>query len=298
MSTFYSEKESNILKTWAYLTLMSLFVVAVGWGVSYYTGNYFFLWFGLIISIVSSFYSYFYSDKLVLRMSSAQEIEKADYPEYYRAVENLTIAEGMPMPKLYILKESQPNAFATGRNPDNSVIAVTEGLLRVMDRSELEAVLAHELSHIKNRDILLQTVVVVLAATVAFLSRIFVRSTMFGRRSNNKGGAITLVVALLAAILAPLVATVIKLAVSRKREYLADSSAALMTRHPQALADALEKIKNYPKTMEVASDATAHLYIMNPFREEDDKGQKWIHKLFATHPPLEERIQKLKEVDV
>ena len=298
MATFYGEKESNILKTWAYLTLMSLFVVAVGWGVSYYTGNYFFLWFGLFISITSSFYSYFYSDKLVLKMSNAKKIEKDDYPEYFRIVENLTMAEGMPMPDLYILRESQPNAFATGRNPENSVVAVTEGLLRIMDRTELEAVLAHELSHIKNRDVLLQTVVVVLAATVAFISRIFIRSTMFGRRNNNKGGAITLVMALLAAILAPLVATILKLAVSRKREYLADSSAALMTRHPQALADALEKIKNYPSSLQSANDATAHLYIMNPFRENDDKGQKWIHKLFSTHPPLEERIKKLKEIDV
>lgn len=297
MATFYGEKESNILKTWIYLTLMSLFVLAVGWGISYYTGSYIFLWIALAISIFSSFYSYFYSDKLVLRMSNAKEVKKSEYPEYYRLVENLAMSEGMPMPNLYILNESQPNAFATGRNPENSVIAVTKGLLQLMDRSELEAVLAHELSHIKNRDVLLSTVVVVLAATVAFLSRIFVRSTMFGRRSKGKGGAITLIIALFAAILAPLVATVIKLAISRKREYLADSSAALMTRHPQALAEALEKIKNYPKSMQSASDATAHLYIINPFRE-DDKGQKWIHKLFATHPPLEERIQNLKDIDV
>ncbi|MGM0439453.1 MAG: M48 family metallopeptidase [Patescibacteria group bacterium] len=294
--TFYGEKESNILKTWAYLTLMSLFVVAVGWCISYYTGSYIFLWIGLIVSIFSSFFSYFYSDKLVLRMSNAKEIEKDDYPEYYRIVENLTISEGMPMPKLFIIEEDQPNAFATGRNPENSVIAVTRGLLEIMDRTELEAVLAHELSHIKNRDILLSTVVVVLAATVAFMSRIFLRSTMFGRRNEGKGGVITLIFALLAAILAPLVATIIKLAVSRKREYLADSSAALMTRHPQGLAEALQKIKDFPKSMEKASDATAHLYIMNPFREDD--GQKWIHKLFATHPPLEERIKKLQEIDV
>ncbi len=298
MATFYGEKESNILKTWIYLTLMSLFVVAVGWGISYYTGSYIFLWVGLIVSIFSSFYSYFYSDKLVLRMSKAKKAKREDYAEYYRIVENLTISEGMLMPELFILKESQPNAFATGRNPENSVIAVTEGLLRVMDRSELEAVLAHELSHIKNRDVLLSTVVVVLAATVALMSRIFLRSTMFGRRGRGKGGLITLIFALVVALLAPLIATVIKLAVSRKREYLADSSAALMTRHPQALADALEKIKSYPKSMKAASDATAHLYIMNPFREDDDEGQKWIHKLFATHPPLEERIQKLKEVDI
>ncbi len=298
MATFYGEKESNILKTWIYLTLMSLFIVAVGWAISQYTGSYMFLWIGLVISIFGSFYSYFYSDKLVLRMSNAEVAKKSEYPEYYRLVENLAMSEGMPMPELYILKEDQPNAFATGRNPDNSVIAATQGLLDIMDRLELEAVLAHELSHIKNRDILLQTVVVVLAATVAFTSRIFLRSAMFGRRSRNKGGIITLVFALLVAILAPLVATILKLAVSRKREHLADSSAALMTRHPQALADALEKIKNYPKSMKTANDATAHLYIMNPFRNDTDKKQKWIHKLFSTHPPLEERIGKLKEIDI
>jgi len=296
MSTFYNEKRSNIIKTWAYLTLMSLFVVGVGWVISYNTGSYIFLWFALLLSIFSSFYSYFYSDKLVLKMSKARKVKKEEAPEFYRIVENLTISQGMPMPQLFILEESQPNAFATGRNPENSVIAVTRGLLEMMDKTELEAVLAHELSHIKNRDVLLSTVVVVLAATVAFLSRIFLRSTFLGGRDRKKGGALMLIIALLVAILSPIVATVIQLAISRKREYLADSSAALMTRHPQALSEALQKIKNYPQGMEAASDATAHLYIMNPFRE--DEGQKWIHKLFSTHPPLEERIAKISEIDV
>lgn len=295
MATFYSEKKSNIIKTWIYLTLLSLFVAGVGWVISFYTGNYFFLWFALLVSIFTSFFSYFYSDKMVLKMSNARPVDEKEVPEFYRAVENLTISEGLPMPKLFIIDESQPNAFATGRNPKNSVIAVTSGLLDMMDRTELEAVLAHELSHIKNRDILLSTAVVVLAATVAFSSRIFLRSAFLGG-DREGGGAITLIIALVVAILAPLVATVVKLAISRKREYLADSSAALMTRHPKALAEALQKIKDYPKTMETASDATAHLYIMNPFRE--DEGQKWIHKLFATHPPLEERIEKINEIDV
>jgi heat shock protein HtpX len=275
---------------------MSLFVVGVGWVISYNTGSYIFLWFALLLSIFSSFYSYFYSDKLVLKMSKARKVKKEEAPEFYRIVENLTISQGMPMPQLFILEESQPNAFATGRNPENSVIAVTRGLLEMMDKTELEAVLAHELSHIKNRDVLLSTVVVVLAATVAFLSRIFLRSTFLGGRDRKKGGALMLIIALLVAILSPIVATVIQLAISRKREYLADSSAALMTRHPQALSEALQKIKNYPQGMEAASDATAHLYIMNPFRE--DEGQKWIHKLFSTHPPLEERIAKISEIDV
>ncbi len=200
------------------------------------------------------------------------------------------------MPNLFIVEDSQPNAFATGRNPKNGVIAVTRGLLEMMDRAELEAVLAHELSHIKNRDILLSTVVVVLATAIAFLSRIFFRSAFLGRRGRNKGSALTLVIALIVAILAPLVATVIKLAVSRKREHLADASAAIMTRHPQALSAALQKIKNYPQSMQNASDATAHLYIVNPFRGEE--GKRWIHRLFSTHPPLEDRISKLKEIDV
>jgi len=296
MPTFYSEKKSNIIKTWLYLTLMSVLVVAVGWVIAQQTGNYLFLWIALVLSLVSSFSSYFYSDKLVLKISKAHEIEKEDAPEFFRTVENLTIAEGLPMPDLYIIEEDQPNAFATGRNPENSVIAVTRGLLEMMDRTELEAVLAHELSHIKNRDFLLSTVVVVLAATVAFLSRIFLRSALFGRR--GKGGIVKLVVALVVAVLAPLIATIIKLAVSRKREHLADSSAALMTRHPQALAEALQKIKEYPKSMEKASEATAHLYIMSPFRENEEEKSSWLRKLFSTHPPLEERIQQIKEVDV
>lgn len=296
MATFYSEKEANVIKTWIYLTLLSLFVAGVGWVISYYTGSYFFLWFALLLSIFTSFFSYFYSDKMVLKMSKARPVEKEEAPEFYRLVENLTISEGLPMPKLFIIDESQPNAFATGRNPENSVIAVTRGLLEMMDRTELEAVLAHELSHIKNRDILLSTAVVVLAATVAFLSRIFLRSAFLGGRNRKGGGVVTLIIALVVAILAPLVATVVKLAISRKREYLADSSAALMTRHPKALAEALQRIKDYPKTMQAASDATAHLYIMNPFRE--DEGQKWIHKLFSTHPPLEERIEKIEQIDV
>ncbi len=295
MATFYSEKESNILKTWLYLTLMSLFVVGVGWGVSYYTGDFVFLWIALIFSVFSSFFSYFYSDKLVLRISNAKEIKKENAPEFYRVVENLTIAEGLPMPNLFIIEESQPNAFATGRNPKNSVVAVTRGLLEMMDRSELEAVVAHELSHIKNRDILLSTAVVVLALTVSFLSRIFLRSAIFGRRGGKKGGIITLVVALIVAILAPLIATIMKLALSRRREYLADSSAAIMTRHPQALASALQKIGEYPRSLSTASDATAHLYIMNPFRGKEKK--RWMHKLFSTHPPLEERIEKIKSID-
>lgn len=296
MSTFYREKEINVLKTWFYLTLMSLFVIGVGWLISYQTGSYLFLWFAFVLSIFSSFYSYFYSDKLVLGISKAKEIKKDDAPELFRIVENLTISAGLSMPKIYIIEDNQPNAFATGRNPKNSVVAVTRGLLNMMDRVELEAVIAHELSHIKNRDILLSTVLVVLASAVALLSRIFLRSAFLGGGRRREGGAITLIVVLVVAILAPLVAMIMKLAVSRKREYLADSSAVLMTRHPQALADALQKIQNYPRSMRVGSDATAHLYIINPFRGRDKKN--WLHKLFSTHPPLSDRIAKIKSIDI
>ncbi len=296
MATFYSEVESNILKTWVYLILMSLFVVGMGYLFSVYFGDYLFFWIAIFLSIVFSFSSYFYSDKIILRMSSAKEIKKEDAPELYRVVENLSISQGLPMPKIVVIEDLHPNAFATGRNPQNSVIGVTRGLLDMMEKSELEAVVAHELSHIKNRDILLSTVVVVLAMAVTFLSRIFTRSAMFGGGGRREGGGLVIIlIAILVAILTPIISTIIRLAISRKREHLADASAVLMTRHPDSLARALIKIKEYPYSMKSANDATAHLYVVNPFRGKD--GQSWFHKLFSTHPPLEERIKRIKNID-
>ena len=250
-----------------------------------------------------SFTSYWHSDKIVLKMTHAKPIKKEQAPELYRIVENLCITAGTPMPRIYILKESQPNAFATGRDEKHAVVAVTKGLLDKLKRVELEGVIAHELSHIKNRDILLQTVVVILAGIIALVSYFFLRISflggMGGRRSSRGGGSaglIILIVGLIAAILAPLAATLIKLAISRKREFLADASGALLTRYPQGLARALEKISADSAPMKVANSATSHLFISSPFKGKQSKS--WFTKLFMTHPPVEERTKALRGMKV
>jgi len=248
-----------------------------------------------------NFISYFYSDKIVLSMTHAKPVTFEENPELYRIVENLCITAGLPMPKIYILPELAPNAFATGRNPKNAAIAVTEGLLRKLDRSELEGVIGHELSHIGNRDVLLQTVVVVLVGTVSILADIFTRTAFWngGRKNNENGGifsAILMLIGIVFIILSPLIAQLIQLAISRKREFLADASSALLTRYPEGLARALEKIAANPTPMRYASTATAHLYIANPFKGK--QSQSWLVKLFMTHPPVEERIKALREMSV
>ncbi len=298
MGTFYGEAESNVLKTWVYLGIFSLLLIGVGWVISFATGDLFILYLAVIIAVVSSFISYWKSDTIVLKMSNAIEAPESEYPELHNLVENLAITTGLPKPDIYIINDGQPNAFATGRNPKNSVIAVTRGLIERLERNELEAVVAHELSHIQNRDVLVSTVAVVLAGAIALLSRIFLRSMLFGRRrrSNNKGNGLGIIIAVVVAILAPVFAMMLRFAVSRKREYLADSSAVLMTRYPDGLASALEKISSYPNSMESANEATANLFIANPLRGDENKG--FIKKLFMTHPPIEERIKKLREIDI
>ena len=244
-----------------------------------------------------SFTSYWFSDKIVLRMSRAKEIKKQDNPELYRLVENLCITAGLPLPRIYIIEEMSPNAFATGRNPEHAVIAVTRGLLEKLDRSELEGVLAHELSHIGNRDILLQTVVVILVGMVVLLSDWFLRWTLFGRgrRDSRQGGqlaGIMILIGFVLAILSPFFAALIQLAISRKREFLADADGALLTRYPEGLASALEKISQDQIPLRVANKATAHMYIANPF-----KGKK-VRKFFMTHPSVEERTKALRGMKV
>ena len=244
--------------------------------------------------------SYWYSDKIVLSLTRASPIEKRDNPELYRIVENLCITAGLPLPKIYILNEAQPNAFATGRNANHAVVVVTKGLLEKLERTELEGIIAHELSHIGNKDMLLQTIIVVLVGIVAMLSdfffRIGFRSQTRRRDSRDSSGTILMVFGILAAILAPIAAQLIQLAISRKREFLADASGALLTRYPEGLALALEKISQYPVQLRVASNATSHLFIINPFRGE--QSQNWISKLFSTHPPIEERIKALREMTI
>jgi heat shock protein HtpX len=263
--------------------------------------NQIFLILAVILAIFQSFFSYWYSDKIVLAMSRAKPIEKKDNPELYRLVENLCITAGLPLPKIYIINEAQPNAFATGRDEKHAVVAVTRGLLEKMERVELEGVISHELSHIGNKDMLLQTIVVVLVGIVAILSNFFLRISYWGgmRRRDlreDSGGAILAIFGILAAILAPFAATLIQLAISRKREFLADASGALLTRYPEGLARALEKISADPNPLRVANNATAHLYIASPFRGE--KKTNWFVKLFMTHPPIEERVKSLRGIKI
>ncbi len=300
MPSIYTHADSNNRKTWFLITGFLVFVIAVGWLFSQALQNSAILYLAVFLSIVTSFGSYWWSDKLVLSMAHAKLIEKKDNPELYRIVENLCITAGLPVPKIYIIDESQLNAFATGRNKNHAVVAVTRGLLERLDKTELEGVLAHELSHIGNQDMLLGTVVVVLAGIVSLLANFFLRISFSGRSNrdsdNNKAGGLLIILGLLAAILAPIAATLIKLAISRKREFLADADGALLTRYPEGLARALEKIDSDVTPMKVANTASAHLYIDSPFNEK--QSVNWFVKLFSTHPPIEERIKNLRDMQV
>lgn len=291
MASLYTHQDSNIVKTWVLLGLFFAVVVGVGWAISWYYQSPIILIIAVIFAIVMNVGSYWYSDKLALSMTHAKPADEREFQELHRIVENLAITAGLPKPKLYVITDPAPNAFATGRDPKHAVVAVTTGLLSVMERNELEGVLAHELSHIGNRDMLVMTVVVVLAGIIAIISDMFLRSLMFRGEGDNKAGALFAVLAIVGAILAPLAATLIKLAVSRKREYLADASGALLTRYPEGLASALRKLGSYQAPMKHANNATAHLFISNPFGA--GKMRNSIVHLFATHPPIESRIQAL-----
>ncbi len=254
-----------------------------------------------IIAVAMTFGSYYASDKIVLTISRARPVKKEDYPYLYNVVEGLAIAAGLPKPRCYVIDDTAPNAFASGRNPENSVIVVTTGLLQKLNRAELEGVIAHEMSHIKNYDVLVQTLAVVMVGIVALLSDWTLRTFFWGggrRRSRDRssgGGnaaAIFVVVALVLAILSPLIAQLLRLAISRKREFLADASGALLTRYPPGLASALRKLSADREPLEAANKATAHLYIVNPLK--DFKGK--VNKLFSTHPPIEERIAALEKM--
>ena len=302
MANLYTFKSQNIRKTWLLMGLFLIIIIAIGWFLSYYFNSPSIFYYALAFSLIMNFISYFYSDKIVLGMTHAKPVTFEENPELYRIVENLCITAGLPMPKIYILPEMAPNAFATGRNPKNAAIAITEGLLQKLDRSELEGVIGHELSHIGNRDILLQTVVVVLVGLVSMLADIFVRVSFWGggRKDDHSGGgllsAILMIIGVVFIILSPLIAQLIQLAISRKREFLADASSALLTRYPEGLARALEKIATDPVPMRYTSNATAHLYIANPFKGK--QSQSWLVKLFMTHPPIEDRVKALREMSV
>ncbi len=293
MATLYTHKDENIGKTWTLMFVFLCLVIALGWAVSWYFNNPGILYVAVLLALVMNVVSYWFSDTIVIAQARATPALPAEYPDLHRIVENLCITAGLPKPKLYILNDPSPNAFATGRNATHSAVAVTSGLLNMMDENELSGVLAHELSHIGNRDMLVSTVAVVLVGFISMASDIFLRTAMWGgNRDNNKNNnPVLMVLAVALLVLSPVFATLLQLAVSRKREFLADASGALLTRYPEGLASALRKIGSYSAPMKHASNATAHLYISNPFGAK--AASSYITRLFSTHPPIEERIKAL-----
>ena len=269
-----------------------VFVIGIGWVFAQIYGDSTILVFAVLFSSIMSIVSYWRSDKIVLAIHKAKPITPKNNPELYRIVENLCITAGLPTPKIYVVPELAPNAFATGRDPKHAVVAVTEGLLQKLDRSELEGVISHELSHIGNRDMLVSTMAVILVGFISLLADVFMRSLMWGGdRDRGKAGGVILLVGFALAILAPISASLIQLAISRKRELLADASGALLTRYPEGLASALKKIASDPAPMKSANNTTAHLWLEDPYK---GKKGKWLHKLFLTHPPVEQRIEALR----
>jgi len=293
MANLYQERSHNVFKTWALMAGFFLVVVGIGWAVSWYYGSPAILWGAVAFSVLMNVGSYWFSDKVALAMNHARPATREEFFDLYTVTENLAITAGLPMPKLYVIEDPAPNAFATGRDEKHAVVAATTGLLAILDRTELEGVIAHELSHIKNKDMLVMTVAVVLAGFVAIVADIFLRMSLFGggnRDDNGKAGIILAVLAVVAIILAPIAAQLIQLAISRRREFLADSSGALLTRYPEGLASALRKIAGDGRPMRHANHATAHLFIGNPFGAQ---AGKIMNRLFATHPPVEDRVRAL-----
>ena len=288
----YSQIESNKRKTALLISIFIAVIVALGYGLDWYMqGGGSIVFIAVIISVLMSIFSYYNSDKLALKSTGAKLIKKENNPYVYRMVENLCITAGMPVPKVHIIDSPALNAFATGRDPEHASIALTTGIINALENEELEGVMAHELSHVKNYDIRIMTIVVVLAGTVALIGDFFWRSQLFGGRRSNRsgnGGGYMMIIGLVFLVLSPIVAELIKLAVSRKREFLADASGSLLTRYPEGLARALEKISKSPAQLKTANSATAHLFISNPLKK------KSFSRLFSTHPPAEERIAKLR----
>jgi len=292
--TLYTQQSKNVEKTWLLMSTFLIIVIGLGFVFSRMYNNPNILYIFVVFSLVMNITSYWYSDKIALKMAGAHPATREQYFDFYTIVENLAITAGLPMPKIFVIEDPSPNAFATGRDKNHAVIAVTTGLLSIMNKVELEGVVAHEMSHIGNRDMLVSTVAVVLVGFVAIVSDMMIRMSFFGgSRDDREGNGIFMIIGIVVAILAPIASTLIQLAISRKREYLADASGSLLTRYPEGLASALEKISQYGKPMKKQSNAIAHLYIANPL----GSGQfaKKASNLFSTHPPVEERIKRLRE---
>lgn len=298
MATLYTHQSSNIFKTWLLMGAFLIAVIAIGYAVAWYMGDPLILYVAVVFALVMNVGSYWFSDKLVLRMTNAVPADMAQHRELINIVENLSITAGLPMPKVYVVNDPAPNAFATGRNPEHAVVAATTGLLAMLDRNELEGVMAHELAHVGNRDMLVMTVAVVLAGFVAILADVLTRSLIFGGGNNRERSPIFLIIGIVGIILAPIAAQLIQMAVSRKREYLADATAALLTRYPEGLASALEKISGAHIPMQRTSHATAHLFISDPFGGQSPSFMQKLGGLFQTHPPAAERISRLRGMDM
>lgn len=286
----YSEISRNKFKSWMIILFFIVFVGLLGWGFGEYVNSPT-LTFGVIIGAsVYALFMYFVGSKVSLKVNGAKEIQKRDNPRLYRIVENLAITEGLPMPKVYIIDDPAPNAFATGRNPKNAAVASTTGLLDIMNDSELEGVFAHEMGHVKNYDIRVSMIAAALAVVVSIIADTVIHMTWFRNSDEDSGSPLFIVFAIVGALLAPLVATLIQLAITRRREFLADATGALATRYPEGLASALEKIGAYGSATRRQNTATAHLFFANPLRG------KGLMNLFSTHPPVEERVRRLREM--
>lgn len=294
MATIYTHRSANITKTYILMAVFLALVCGLGYLISRSYGNPNIFWIAMTASIILNIGSFWFSDSLVIASSGAQPANPQLHKELITIVENLSITAGLPAPKVYIINDPAPNAFATGRNQNHAAVAVTTGLLAILNKSELEGVIAHELSHIGNRDMQLMTVAVVLVGFVTLIGDWLSRSLLFGRNeSSDNNGAASFILVFVISLLAQLGALLLQFAVSRRREYLADASAALLTRYPQGLADALKKISSYQGNVQHANAATAHLYISNPFNA---LGSKKVMHLFSTHPPISERIKRLMQM--
>jgi len=297
MVSLYTQQSKNVLRTWLLMGVFLTFVIGVGFLAAQYFGNSSILYVAVAFALVVNIWSYWFSASIAIRSVGAVPADPDEYKELHRVVENLAITAGLPKPAVYIINDPAPNAFATGRDKNHAVIAVTTGLLGMMDDNELQGVIAHELSHVGNRDILVMTVAVVLVGFISILANLFLRISFFGggNRDRNAGPLIA-IATILAMILAPIAAQLIQLAISRKREFLADASGALLTRYPEGLESALRKLGSYQAPMMNASTTTAHMFITNPFGAHP-AGQ-WVQKLFSTHPPIEDRIEALEGLKV
>lgn len=296
MATLYTHRSQNIEKTWLLVAVFLAVVVGLGYFLAYTYQSPGILYIAIVFAVIMNIAGYWYSDKIALGMAKAAPASEAEYAALNHTVENLAITAGLPKPAVYVIPDAAPNAFATGRDAKHASIAVTQGLLDMMTQTELEGVLAHEMSHIGNRDILLQSMVAILVGFVSIIANIFTRSLWWGggrSRDDGEGGNILAIVGIVFIVLSPIIATLIQLAISRKREYLADASGALLTRYPEGLASALAKIQAYGRPMRTANNATAHMYISNPFGSRALNG---ISQLFMTHPPTEKRIAALRDM--